>query len=132
MATIEDPAVRKLLDDPNFAIVSTIGENGQIGSAVVWVSPDDGGVAVNTAVGRQWPTNLGRDPRVNVTVLSAENPYEYVEIRGTAEGTTEGADEHINELAQKYLGQEEYPYRQPGEERIKYVVTPDVVRYQKQ
>ena len=48
-----------------------------------------------------------------------ENPYEYVEIRGrVAERTQEGANEHIDALAKKYLGVDEYPYRQPGEQRV--------------
>jgi hypothetical protein len=51
-----------------------------------------------------------------------------VEIRGIAE-VAGGADEHINSLAKKYIGQDEYPYRQPGEERIKFIVRPERVRY---
>ena len=61
-----------------------------------------------------------------------ENPYNYVEIRGTASETTEGADEHINALTKKYIGQDEYPFRQPGEQRVKFVIAPDHVRHQKQ
>jgi hypothetical protein len=87
---------------------------------------------VNSARGRRWPTNLQRDPRVTVLVYEADNPYNYVEIRGTATATTEGADDHINALTKKYIGQDEYPFRQPGEERIKFVIRPDNVRHQKQ
>jgi hypothetical protein len=57
-----------------------------------------------------------------------ENPYEYVEIRGrVVDQTTEGADEHINSLAKKYLGQDEYPYRQPGEQRVIIRIEPEHV-----
>jgi PPOX class probable F420-dependent enzyme len=132
MASLEDPPIQRLLEEPNFAVVSTLGENGEIDSSVVWVSREDGDLAVNSAVGRKWPTNLERDARVNVLVIKADDPYEYVEIRGRAEGTTEGADQHIDELAQKYINQEKYPFRQPGEQRKKFIVHPDVVRYQKQ
>jgi len=48
------------------------------------------------------------------------------------DATTEGADEHINALTKKYIGQDEYPFRQPGEERIKFVIAPDHIRHQKQ
>ena len=59
-----------------------------------------------------------------MVVYPADNPYDYVEIRGTATGTRDDADDHINRLAKKYIDQDEYPFRQPGEERIKYVITP--------
>jgi hypothetical protein len=63
-----------------------------------------------------------------MTVQNLENPYEYVEIRGrVAESTHEGADAHIDELAKKYLGQDTYPYRQPGEVRLKITVEPQHV-----
>lgn len=131
MAQIEGPA-QKLLEQKNHAVVSTLDEDGSIHSTVVWVNVEDGAVAVNSAVGRKWPTNLERDPRINVTVYDESNPYEYVEIRGTARGTTEGADAHIDRLAKKYLDADEYPFRQDGEQRITYVVDADRVRHQKQ
>jgi hypothetical protein len=57
-----------------------------------------------------------------------ENPYEYVSIRGrVGERTTDGADEHIDSLAMKYLGQESYPYRQPGEQRLIVRIDPEYV-----
>jgi PPOX class probable F420-dependent enzyme len=132
MASISDEPVKRLLDAPNHAVVSTLNEDGSIQSAVVWVSAeDDNAVAINSAKGRRWPTNLQRNPTVNVMVYDQENPFEYVEIRGRAE-VAEGADDHIDRLSQKYIGQDTYPFRQPGEERIKFVVQPDRVRHQKQ
>jgi PPOX class probable F420-dependent enzyme len=130
MATLNDPEVRELLTKPNYAVVSTGNPDGSIHSTVIWVgTPADGTVSINSAVGRIWPSNLERDPRVSIVVQENGNPYKFVEIRGTATGSTDGADEDINSLAKKYLGQDEYPYRQPGEQRIKFVVTPDHVRY---
>ncbi len=131
MAQIEGPA-RELLDSKNHAVVSTLNENGSIHSTVVWANVEDGAVAVNSAVGRKWPTNLERDPRITVTVYDESNPYEYVEIRGTASGTLDDADGHIDRLAKKYLDADSYPFRQPGEQRIKFVVDADRVRHQKQ
>ena len=101
-------------------------------SAVVWISLEGDELAVNSAVGRAWPTNLDRDPRVTVVVYPPDNPYEYVEVRGTAIGTRDDADDHINRLAKAYIHQDEYPFRQPGEVRMKYVITPERVRHQKQ
>ena len=131
MAQIEGPA-QQLLEQPNHAVVSTINEDGSIHSTVVWANVENGVVAVNSAVGRKWPSNLERDPRINVTVYDQSNPYEYVEIRGKAHGTLEDADGHIDRLAKTYIGADEYPFRQPGEQRIKYVVDADRVRHVKQ
>jgi PPOX class probable F420-dependent enzyme len=132
MPSLDDTPVRALLEDANYAVVSTLNDNGTILSAVVWISLEGDELAVNSAVGRKWPSNLDRDPRVTVIVYPPDNPYEYVEIRGTASGTREDADEHINRLAKVYINQDEYPFRQPGEVRMKYVITPSHIRHQKQ
>ncbi|MGI8902370.1 MAG: PPOX class F420-dependent oxidoreductase [Solirubrobacteraceae bacterium] len=132
MTRLDDPAVRELLEQPNYAVVSTFNADGSILSTVVWVGTEDGAVTVNSAVGRVWPTNLERDPRVTVLVQKAGNPYDYVEIRGQAKAAVDDPDEHINALSKKYIDQDTYPYRQPGEQRIKYLITPDHVRHAKQ
>ena len=132
MTSIQDEGPHELLDQPNYAVISTLNANGSVHNTVVWISAEDGAVAVNSAIGRLWPANLERDPRATVLVQESGNPYHYVEIRGTASAAREGADEHIDALAKKYMGQDEYPFRQPGEERIKFVIRPDHVRYVKQ
>ena len=132
MASLNDQPVRELLEQPNCAVISTLNEDGSILDTVVWISAENGAVAVNSAKGRKWPTNLQRDARITVLVYEQDNPLNYVEIRGRANATTDGADEHINALTKKYMGQDEYPFRQPGEERVKFVIQPDHVRHQKQ
>jgi PPOX class probable F420-dependent enzyme len=119
----------ELLKGKNFAHVATLRKDGSVQSAPVWVDVQDGMPVVNSAEGRAWPRNLERDPRVTLTVQNMENPYEYIEIRGrVAERTHEGADEHIDSLAKKYMGVEEYPMRQPGEQRVIIRVEPEHVR----
>jgi PPOX class probable F420-dependent enzyme len=126
-ATIEGRS-EELLSAKNFCLVSTIREDGSVHAAPVWVDLQDGRPVLNTAEGRAWPRNLERDPRVTLTVQNMENPYEYVSIRGhVAERTREGADEHIDAMAQKYLGQDTYPFRQPGEQRVIIRVEPEDV-----
>jgi PPOX class probable F420-dependent enzyme len=132
MSSLNDQAVKDLLEQPNYAVVSTLNDDGSILSAVVWVGLEGGELAVNSAKGRKWPTNLERDSKITLLVFPADNPYEYVEVQGTASGTREDADDQINRLSKKYIGQDEYPFRQPGEERIKYVISPSRVRHQKQ
>jgi PPOX class probable F420-dependent enzyme len=128
MATLKDPDVRELLEQPNYAVVSTHNDDGSIESTITWVAPENGHIAINSAIGRKWPANLQRDPRVTVLVQEKDNPYHFVEIRGKAKATTEGADEHINQLSKKFIGEDEYPFRQPGEKRIKFVIEPQQVR----
>lgn len=132
MASLNDPPVKELLEQPNYAVISTLNQDGSIHDTIIWVSAEGDGIAVNSAVGRLWPTNLQRDPRATVLVFEAGNPYHFVEIRGTATGSTDGADEHIDRLSKKYTGQDEYPYRQPGEQRIRFEIRPTHVRHVKQ
>ena len=131
MTSITDSGPRELLERPNYAVIATRRPDGAIHQTVVWISLEDDKVAVNSAVGRIWPTNVERDPRVSVLVQETGDPYHYVEIRGTA-SVDDGADAHIDALAKKFIGQDEYPYRQPGEQRIKFVIEPEHVRYLKQ
>jgi PPOX class probable F420-dependent enzyme len=116
----------ELLKDKNFCNVATLRTDGSVHAVPVWVDVQDGLPVLNTAEGRAWPRNLERDPRVTLTVQNMQNPYEYLEVRGrVAERTHEGADEHIDSLAKKYMGVEEYPLRQPGEQRLIIRVEPD-------
>jgi PPOX class probable F420-dependent enzyme len=119
----------ELLRAKNFCNVATFLRDGSIHGVPVWIDVKDGRPVVNTAEGRVWPKNLARDPRVTMTVVNHENPYEYVEIRGrVAESTHEGADEHIDAMAKKYLDQDSYPFRRPGEVRLMITVEPQHVR----
>jgi PPOX class probable F420-dependent enzyme len=128
MSQALDGRAGQLLEAKNFCQVATLRPDGSVHVAPVWVDIEHGIPLLNTAEGRVWPTNLERDPRVTLTVQNIENPYEYVSIRGhVAERTHDGADEHIDALAQKYLGQDEYPYRQPGEQRVIIRVAPEHV-----
>jgi PPOX class probable F420-dependent enzyme len=116
----------ELLRAKNFCNVATLRPDGSVHGVPVWVDVEDGRPVLNTAEGRGWPRNLERDPRVTLTVPNMENPYEYLEVRGrVAESTRDGADEHIDALAEKYLGVDTYPYRKPGEQRLIIRIDPD-------
>jgi len=129
MATIEG-RVKELLEQPNFSHVSTLRDDGTVQGVVVWQHVEDGKIALNSSEGRAWPANIRRNPNVTITVHNAENPYEYVEIRGkVVEDTHQGAKEHIDALAKKYMDKDEYPFLQPGEQRIKFLVEPERVRH---
>jgi PPOX class probable F420-dependent enzyme len=130
VATLEDPGPRELFEKPYHAVISTLNADGSIHSTIIWADLEDGKVAVNSAVGRLWPTNLQRDPHATVLVYDPGDPYHFVEARGRATtATTEGADEHIDRLAKKYLNADSYPNRRADEQRIKFLIEPDHVRY---
>ncbi len=119
-----------LLGGKNFAHVATVMEDGSPQVSPVWVDSEDGLVIFNTAEGRLKPKNLRRDPRVAISITNPENPYESLLIRGRAvELTHEGADAHIDALANRYMGVDEYPMRQPGEERVIVKIEPERVQH---
>ena len=73
--------------------------------------------------------NLERNPIVALSVQDPENPYRYVQVKGrVTEMTEKGADEHIDALAKKYLGQDRYPYRRPGEVRVTVKIAPEKIQ----
>lgn len=58
--------------------------------------------------------------------MDPDNPYRYVEVRGTVVSITgDGADAHIDRMAKKYMDQDTYPFRQPGEQRVLYKIRID-------
>jgi PPOX class probable F420-dependent enzyme len=128
MAERIEGRARELLEGPNFAAVATLQEDGAPAVNVIWVDVADDHVVLNSAEGRGWPQNLRRDPRTTVTVVNRENPYEYVQIRGRlSEEDHEQAEENIDRLAKKYLGEDTYPFRRPGERRVMFRIEPERV-----
>jgi PPOX class probable F420-dependent enzyme len=121
---------RELLEAPNFCSVATIRRDGSPMVVPLWVDVEEDLVILNTAEGRAWPRNLRREPRVTLMVINMEEPYEYVSIRGRmVEDTHEGADDHIDSLAKKYLGLDTYPYRSQGEVRVIFKIEPEWIHH---
>lgn len=128
MATIPE-TYADLFDKKAFAHLATVGRDGTPQVTPVWVDFDGTHVRFNTAKGRVKDTKLRNDPRVALSIQDPENPYRYIQVRGrVAEMTEHGADAHIDSLAKKYLGQDRYPYRQPGEVRVLVKILPDRVQ----
>jgi PPOX class probable F420-dependent enzyme len=115
----------RLLEEPNVATVGTVNPNGSPQLTIVWIDWDGEHVLFNTAAGRVKPRNLERDPRVSVLVADRADPYRWVAVRGLAELTSEGADEHIDKLARKYTGAGWQP--KSGERRLLVRVRPERV-----
>jgi len=109
-----------------FANLATLMPDGRPQVTPVWCDYDGKYVIVNSARGRRKDRNMRRDPRVALTVVDPDNPYRYIEIRGqVAEITEQGAEEHIDRMAKKYLGLDKYPNRAPGEVRVLYKIRPE-------
>ncbi len=117
-----------LLDETQYGVVTTLMTDGSPQTTTVWVDHDGENVTFNTAHGRLKIRNLERDPRLSVGIVDRESPWEKVlVVRGRAELVDAGADEHIDRLAKKYLGQDRYPFRQPGERRVTVRVLADKI-----
>jgi PPOX class probable F420-dependent enzyme len=127
MATLSEKQA-KLFTDRNWGVIATIRADGSPQATPVWIDYDGEDVLVNSALGRTKVKNIERDPRATVTVLPAEDQQSgYVMVSGPAEISEEGALEHINLLAKKYLGEDKYPYLGPGERRVIIRIRPDRV-----
>ena len=109
---------QKFLERPYVGVVTTLRPDGSPHSTGVWVDVDEDGVSFNTAYGRTKPANLEQDPRVSLTVVDPGDAYRWVNVDGTVELTTDGADAQIDRLAKKYLDADSYPFRKEGEQRV--------------
>ena len=111
-----------------FAHLVTLMPDGSPHVTPMWVDFDGAHLIFNSARGRQKDRNLQRNARVAVEIQDPENPYRYLLVRGRVVKITEqGADASIDKLAFKYLGQDKYPYRRPGEVRVIYQIEPEHV-----
>jgi PPOX class probable F420-dependent enzyme len=119
VATLSEQHAKLLVEGKNFAQFATINRDGSAQVTPVWVDFDGRHVIVNTEETRVKVRNVKRDPRVSISVQDCDNAYRYLLIRGrVVDITREGAFEHIDKMAQKYFGQDTYPYNQPGDQRV--------------
>jgi PPOX class probable F420-dependent enzyme len=121
---------RPLLGDDvkAFANLATLFPDGSPQVTPVWFDTEGDAIRVNSAKGRWKDRNMRRDGRVALAIMDPANPYRYLQIRGRVQRITEeGADAHIDRLAKKYMGADTYPFRQPGEVRVIYVIRPERV-----
>ncbi|MEV6804068.1 PPOX class F420-dependent oxidoreductase [Streptomyces sp. NPDC017248] len=106
MSAVLSDRLKSVLDGKVFIVVGTVQPDGSPQLSPVWVTRDGDDLLFSTTVDRRKHLNLERDPRVTVAVLNPDEPYEYAEIRGIAETTTDGGQELIDELSRKYTGKD--------------------------
>jgi PPOX class probable F420-dependent enzyme len=113
--------LRALLEQPSPCYVATTMPDGSPQLTQTWVDTDGEHILINTVQGFQKVRNLQRDPRVAVAVSDPAAPSRYFQVRGeVVEITAEGGAEHIEKLAQRYLGRP-YPWF-GGRDQVRLVV----------
>jgi len=107
-----DADVVRLAKGKNLATVVTLMPSGQPQALLTWVDTDGEHILVNTEPQRQKARNIRRDPRITVLIHSADDPWDWAEVRGHVAETVDGeqARQHIDELSRKYVGSD---YRNP-------------------
>jgi PPOX class probable F420-dependent enzyme len=94
----------------------------------IWVDIHEGNLRMNTAEGRIKWKNMQRDPRVALSAVDPNDPYHYVTVRGrVVDMTTEGATEHNDLLAKKYMGLDRFPFDHSHQTRVVVTVKPERV-----
>jgi PPOX class probable F420-dependent enzyme len=123
-----DPDTIRLAEGPNLATVVTLMPDGQPQALLTWVDTDGENILVNTEPPRQRARNVARDPRITVLIHSAENAWDWSEVRGHVASVIDGpeARAHIDALSNKYLGQD-YGREIGPDGRIILVIAPDKV-----
>ena len=117
-----------LLDKVIVAVIATIGPDGEPQANPIWFDWDGELIRFSQTTTRQKYRNVQREPRVAITIVDPNNPYRYLEVRGQVAGIDDDPDNaFIDSLAQKYLGEEHYPWHQPGDERVVVKVHPEHV-----
>jgi PPOX class probable F420-dependent enzyme len=125
MAEIPAAFLDLLTEKKAFANIATIQPDGSPQVTPVWFDYTGGHIRVNTAKGRVKARNMSVGTKVALSILDPENPYRYIQVRGTVtKESVDGAEAHIDSLAKKYLGKDKYPWSGPNDVRVMYEITP--------
>ena len=123
-----DEKVVKLFSEKNLVFIATIMPDGSPQLSPVWANYENGYVLVNTAEGRIKHKNILRDPRVAVSVVSANNPLDMTTIRGVVEELIPDYEyKHADRLTQQYMNRSHYHFKQNTEKRTILKIKPNKV-----
>lgn len=112
-----------ILDKQAFWHIATKGPDGEIQSSPVWAGRDGDHVVFSLTTGRQKYRNLQADPTIALSATDPDNGYRYLELRGkVVRFDDDSSNAFIDSMAKKYMGVDEYPFHQPGDQRVKVVV----------
>ena len=119
--------VHDILTDLPTGHIATLREDGRISVNPVALVFDGKHVRVSTVKSRMKYKNLLQDDRVAISVPHRNNPNRYVEIRGRAVLEDDVERSFVNEIARIYMGADEYPFDQPGDERVTITIIAEQV-----
>lgn len=126
-----DSKTRDLAAGANIAVLNTVMPDGSIQSHPMWVDTDGEHILINTEVHRAKFKNTQRHPNVTVLIQEAGSAFSWAEVRGRVVETVTGpeARDHIDRLAQLYLGTDDYPNPIQSERVILKIAADRVVTY---
>jgi hypothetical protein len=124
--TVIPESHKDLLESTALADVATIGPNGEPQVNPVWFGWDGSRLSFSQTTARQKLRNLHKDNRIALSIVDPLNPYRYLEIRGKVVDFVADPDKaFIDSMAKKYIGQDNYPWGTPEEQRVIVVVEPE-------
>jgi PPOX class probable F420-dependent enzyme len=127
VARLNDAQRAFIQDNPFVGVVTTLRADGSPHSTVVWVHATDEAVEFNTPAESAKARHIAADPRITLVVVDPAEMYRWVGVSGTATVTADGADEHIDMLAKKFLGADTYPFRRPDQTRLRVTIAPESI-----
>ncbi|CAN5638838.1 PPOX class F420-dependent oxidoreductase [soil metagenome] len=100
--------LRTFMDDIHFATIATLAEDGSPHQAVIWYTLDGDDLIINSAVGRRWPADLRRDPRLSVAIADHRDGYRWIGFSARVEVITDQptAQADIAGMARRYHADE--------------------------
>ena len=117
-----------LFEKPILAHLATLMPDGSPQVTPVWIDYDGEHILVNTWPDRAKGRNMLARPQVALDIVDPDDPFRYLSVRGrVVEATEEGAAEHIDTLARRYMGLERYPRHDPNRPRRLYRIVPERV-----
>jgi PPOX class probable F420-dependent enzyme len=119
--------VRTMFDGKNFAVLSTLEPDGKPHSTVVWAKRDGDDILFALPKSRRKVANLERDPRATVVIFDAANPYESVQVQGTASLQDDPGGTLIDDLSHKYTGGPYPGFAGPNPQWVTARITPGKV-----
>jgi PPOX class probable F420-dependent enzyme len=124
------PEVQSLLSRPNFAHLSTLMPDGSPNTTPVWIGLEADKIVVCTGEESLKARNLRRDPRLSISVVDFDNPYEEVQIRGRVIDFRDDSQlKTMDEISRKYIGA---PFPMRGSAgRVAMIIEVEKARYTK-
>lgn len=98
-----------LLCAPIYGVLTTMMQDGQPQSSIVWVDFDGAHILINTTRERQKGKNMQINPRVTVLIIDPQNSSRWIEVRGkVVEICQDEAEYHADYLTQLYTGKQHF------------------------